>query len=190
MRRTPNSSTCSKTSAMKLFLVGYMGCGKSSSGRKAARLAGVRFWDTDSEVERSEGASVTDIFRYAGEEYFRKAERGVVERIALEEGSAIISTGGGLPVWGDNMEYLNAVGTTVYLRMSADCIARRMSPYGRARRPLLRGLNEDELRDFIARGIEEREGYYLKAHYVVEADALSSDDMAERITEIFRGYGQ
>lgn len=167
-----------------------MGCGKSSSGRKAARRARVRFWDTDVEVERAEGASVTDIFRYAGEEYFRNAERNAVERIASQPGDAIISTGGGLPAWGDNMERLNAVGKTVYLRMSAGSIAERLSPYGRERRPLLRGLNDEELRDFIARGIAERERYYLKAHCVVEADALSSDDMAERIAGIFKSYGQ
>ncbi|MCH5331647.1 MAG: shikimate kinase [Alistipes sp.] len=175
---------------MKLFLVGYMGSGKSSSGRKAARLAGVRFWDTDSEVERAEGAAIADIFRYAGEEYFRQSERSVLEGIVAREGSAIVSVGGGLPLWGDNMDYLKGAGTTVYLRMSAECIAGRMSLYGRERRPLLRGLKDEELRDFIARGIEEREPCYMRAHRVIDVDGMQSDDVARRITDIFNGYGQ
>ncbi len=79
---------------MLLFLVGYMGCGKSSLGRKAARRLGVEFIDTDAVVERDEGASVADIFCYEGEEYFRRAERAALERIVARGGDAVVSTGG------------------------------------------------------------------------------------------------
>ncbi|MBR0330193.1 MAG: shikimate kinase, partial [Alistipes sp.] len=86
-----------------LFLVGYMGCGKSTIGRKLARRLGVPFIDTDSRVEEREGATVFDIFHYEGESYFRQVEREVMES-AAQEGMAVISTGGGLPAWSDNME--------------------------------------------------------------------------------------
>ena len=99
----------------KVFLVGYMGCGKSTLARKLSRRTGVRAVDTDAEVERMEGASVGDIFRYEGEERFRELERSVVERVAASGEACIVATGGGLPTWSDNMEMLSKAGTTVYL---------------------------------------------------------------------------
>ena len=105
-----------------LFLVGYMGCGKSTLGRKLAHRMGVAYVDTDHEVEQMEGAAVYDIFQYAGEGYFRRSERAALER-TIEEGAAVVSTGGGLPTWSDNMARMNEVGCTVYLRRSAENIA-------------------------------------------------------------------
>lgn len=112
-----------------LFLVGYMGCGKSTLGRKLARRLGVDFIDTDALVEEREGASVADVFRYEGEERFREAERRVLDEVIAGASFAVVSTGGGLPTWRDNMPCMNAVGHTVYLRRSPEQIARRLSPY-------------------------------------------------------------
>lgn len=134
----------------KVFLVGYMGCGKSTLARKLSRRTGVRAVDTDAEVERMEGASVGDIFRYEGEERFRELERSVVERVAASGEACIVATGGGLPTWSDNMEMLSKAGTTVYLRRSAERIAARLTPYGRAKRPKLQGLGDAELVEFHA----------------------------------------
>ena len=91
---------------MKLFLIGYMGCGKSSLGRRVARRLDVRFVDTDSVIEEREGASISDIFQYEGEEYFRRLERSIIEEVASEESDAVVSTGGGAPAWGDNMDII------------------------------------------------------------------------------------
>ena len=98
-----------------LFLVGYMGCGKSTLGRKLARRLGVDFVDTDALVEEREGASVADVFRYEGEERFRQAERRVLDEVIAGNPFVVVSTGGGLPTWSDNMACMNAVGNTVYL---------------------------------------------------------------------------
>ena len=117
-----------------LFLIGYMGCGKSTLGRRLARRLGAEFADTDALIERREGASVADVFRYEGEERFREVEREVLEQ-TLAGTAAVVSTGGGLPVWRDNMARMNAAGFTVYLRREAEQIARRLSPYGRQKRP-------------------------------------------------------
>ena len=84
---------------MLLFLVGYAGCGKSSLGKRLARRLGKRYVDTDKLVERSEGAMVADIFYYQGEEYFRNAERGVLEQLIEEAFDGIVATGGGLATW-------------------------------------------------------------------------------------------
>ena len=118
-----------------LFLVGYMGCGKSTLGRKLARRLGVGFVDTDALVEEQAGASVADVFRYEGEARFREAEREALERAIAAGGETVVSTGGGLPTWSDNMQRMNGVGHTVFLHRTAEQIARRLSPYGRRKRP-------------------------------------------------------
>ena len=120
-----------------LFLVGYMGCGKSTLGRKLARRLGVGFVDTDALVEEQAGASVADVFRYEGEARFREAEREALERAIAAGGETVVSTGGGLPTWSDNMQRMNGVGHTVFLHRTAEQIARRLSPYGRRKRPRL-----------------------------------------------------
>ena len=108
---------------MKIFLIGYMGCGKTSLGRKLAHATGLRFVDMDAAIEEREGASVADIFRYEGEEYFRSRERRLIDELAESEEDMIISTGGGAPVWRDNMERMNEAGVTVYLRRTPEQIA-------------------------------------------------------------------
>ena len=164
-----------------------MGCGKSTLARKLSRRTGVRAVDTDTEVERMEGASVSDIFRYEGEERFRELERSVVERLAAEEGAGIVATGGGLPTWSDNMERLSKAGVTVYLRRSADKIAARLTPYGLSKRPKLQGMSGAELVAFMQRNIAEREPYYAQAALVIDCDVLSDDEAVERIVHYLEG---
>ena len=174
----------------RLFLVGYMGCGKSTLGRKLGRRLGVRFADTDACVEASEGASVVDLFRYEGEERFRAAERRALDALIDGAEAAVISTGGGLPVWRDNMERMNEAGLTVYLKRSPGCIAARLSPYGRQKRPRLRGLDDDELLAFMTRDIAEREPFYARARLIVACDGLSDDEIAARILAAWDRMGR
>ena len=164
-----------------LFLVGYMGCGKSTLGRKLARRLGVDFIDTDALVEEREGASVADVFRYEGEVCFRRIEREVLEETVGAGEAAVVSTGGGLPVWGDNMAYMNRAGRTVYLRRTAEQIARRLSPYGRRKRPRPQGLNDEELVAFMERDMAAREPFYAQASLIVDCDLLSDEEVVECI---------
>lgn len=163
-----------------LFLVGYMGCGKSTIGRKIAQRTGLRFVDTDAQVEEREGATVFDIFRYEGEERFRAIEREVLDATIASE-AAIVSTGGGLPTWRDNMEQMNQSGRTVYLRRTAENIASRLSPYGRRKRPRLRGLNDEELVRFMREDMAARETHYSKAQLVIDCDTLHDDEIITTI---------
>lgn len=164
-----------------IFLVGYMGCGKSTLGRRLARRLGVPFIDTDARVEEREGATVSDLFRYEGEQRFREIERQVLDAAIAGNDSAVISTGGGLPVWGDNMARMNAAGCTVYLRRSAENIAGRLSPYGRRKRPRLQGLNDEELVAFMTRDMASREPFYSRAKLILACDSLPDDELVERI---------
>ncbi len=166
-----------------LFLVGYMGCGKSTLARKIARRLGVESVDTDRLVEEQEGAAVADIFRYEGEEHFRRIEREALERVIGRGGTQVVSTGGGLPVWGDNMERMNRAGMTVYLRRPARQIVQRMSPYGRRKRPRLQGLNDEELVGFMPRDMIEREPFYARARLTIDCATFSDEELVEIILE-------
>lgn len=175
---------------MKLFLIGYMGCGKSSLGRRVARRLDVRFVDTDSVIEEREGASISDIFQYEGEEYFRRLERSIIEEVASEESDAVVSTGGGAPAWGDNMDIMNRAGTTVYIRRPAEQIVSRLSPYGRMKRPKLRGLSDEEIVDFMKRNMAEREPFYSRAQHVLDTVGVSDNALADIVVDIFKGNEQ
>ncbi len=164
-----------------LFLVGYMGCGKSTMARKAAKRLGLDSLDTDSAIEQREGASVVDIFAYQGEEYFRAAERAALDDIVTKSERVVISTGGGLPTWRDNMELINSVGVSVYLHREVENISSRLSEYGRRKRPRLKGLSDDELVDFMTKDLASREPYYLKATHTIECTALSDGEILDAI---------
>lgn len=166
---------------MIVFLVGYAGSGKSSLGKRLARRLGVRFVDTDKAVEQSVGASIADIFHYEGEEYFRIAERGAVEALANEGIDMVVATGGGLPTWRDNMEWLMRCGIVVYLRRSPEQILSRLTEHGRNKRPMFRGKSDDELLTFMKEQMSQRERYYAMAHYAVECTSMSDDEAVEYI---------
>ena len=166
-----------------LFLVGYMGCGKSTIGRKLARALHLEFVDTDHRIEEREGATVIDIFHYEGEERFRTIEREVLEEVITAERASVVSTGGGLPAWGDNMARMNEVGRTIYLKRSAENIASRLSPYGRQKRPRLRGLNDEELVIFMREDMAKRDPYYSQAVQVVACEGKSDEEIIREIAD-------
>lgn len=164
-----------------IFLVGYAGSGKSSLGRRLARHIGCAFVDTDKRVEEAVGASIADIFYYEGEAYFRQAERDVLESLAMEDMSLslVVATGGGMPVWKDNMEWMNEHGITIYLSRPAEQILSRLTEYGREKRPMFRGKSDEELRVFMAQQMAEREPFYSKAHIRVDCSSMSDDAVVE-----------
>ena len=164
---------------MILFLVGYAGSGKSSLGKRLARRMGLRFVDTDNVVEQQVGAPIADIFHYEGEEYFRIAERRAVESLANECVDLVVATGGGLPTWRDNMEWLVRSGVTVYLRRTPEQILSRLSDYGREKRPMFRGKSDEELLQFMHEQMALREPYYAKAQIAVDCSVMSDDDVVE-----------
>lgn len=170
----------------KIFLIGYMGCGKSSLGRKLAKAGGMEFMDMDSIIEQREGASISDIFHYQGEEYFRDAERALIEELGTAEGDMVISTGGGAPAWQNNMELMNSLGATIYLRRTAQQIASRLSPHGRQKRPKLRGLNDEELVAFMTTNMAEREPFYSKAKYCVDCAERSDAELIDYILQLVK----
>ena len=171
---------------MKIFLIGYMGCGKSSLGKKLAKAANMQFVDMDSVIEEREGAAISDIFRYEGEEYFRNLERSIIDELSAADCDMVISTGGGVPAWRDNMAKINSVGESFYLRRTAEQIASRLSPRGRQKRPKLRGLNDEELVAFMRENMAEREPYYMQATHCVECAERSDAELIEYILSVIK----
>ncbi len=168
---------------MRIFLVGYMGCGKSTIGRKLSRRLVFPFVDTDRTIELSEGATVAELFADRGESAFRELERAAIEGLVADSEQVVVSTGGGVPLWQDNMEYLNAEGMTIYLKRSVDNIISRLSPYGREKRPRIKGLGDSELRDFMISDMAAREARYSCSQLIIDADHLSDHNIVETIID-------
>ncbi len=155
---------------MRIYLVGFMGCGKTSVGKRMASRLGYSFYDTDQAVEHQQGARVGDIFRNLGESAFREMERAALQATAQFD-KVVVATGGGTPCWFDNMDFINRHGTSVYLKMGPAALQHRLENAVR-KRPMIDGLKGEALRDFIAEKLAERESFYQRAHSVVQAESV------------------
>ncbi|HEY5507435.1 MAG TPA: shikimate kinase [Paludibacter sp.] len=163
----------------RIFLIGYMGSGKTTVGKLLAERIGYSFVDMDSHIEEQQFKSVSKIFAERGEDEFRLLEQKCLHEVAQFD-DVIISTGGGAPCFFGNMEYMNAHGTTIYLRFTTAELAARLTTQA-AKRPLIATKTGDELRQFIADGLAKREPFYTQANYSVEGDINS---VVKQIVEI------
>ncbi|WNJ16805.1 shikimate kinase [Pontibacter sp. G13] len=155
------------------FLIGFMGSGKTSLGKRAANQLGWEFVDLDHWIEAKVGKTVPVIFEEMGESAFRDMEREALE--ALSEPAQtprLISCGGGTPCYGDNMALINRLGTSVYLRQRLGILTQRLTQQ-RAGRPMLSAVPADELPTFIRELLTKREPYYLQAHHVLSDEELT-----------------
>ena len=170
-----------------IIIIGYMGAGKTTVGKALAKELGVMFYDLDWYIESRMRKTVKQIFDEIGEEGFRKIERNMLHEVAEFE-NVVVSCGGGTPCFFDNMDYMNSVGQTFYLKASTETIVNHLA-MSRGERPLLKGKSPEELRDFVGTQLAEREAWYAKASEVVNVDVLDSfskielvvDDIAARI---------
>lgn len=152
----------------RIFLIGFMGSGKSFTGKQLSRLLEIPFIDLDDYIEEQAGKSIKQIFETEGEHAFRDRERRALHDMIQYE-RAVIACGGGTPCFGDNMAWMNRNGLTVYLKAPVDLLARRLEPET-AHRPLLKGLDADELRRFIRQRLRRRAPYYEQAGVVYEQE--------------------
>lgn len=158
---------------MRIYLIGFMGSGKSTLGKRLARRLDYGFQDLDHLLEEQQHMSIPEIFSRHGEEYFREREREVLHQTALHD-NMVIATGGGAPCFFDNMDFILANGKSVYLRMSHLSLAHRLEN-AFTRRPLLEDLKGESLQQYIAQKLQEREPYYLKAHCVIKGETVKPD---------------
>lgn len=155
-----------------IFLIGYMGCGKSTMGRAVSALTGVPFIDLDNYIEQRFHLTVKEIFAQRGEDGFRDVERRMLQEVADFE-DVIVACGGGTPCFFDNMEYMNTHGTTVFLNTPIDRLHSRLMR-GRHKRPLIADKDDEDLMTFIKEALAKRMDHYSKAQISFSSERLEN----------------
>jgi shikimate kinase len=159
-----------------LVLVGLMGAGKTSVGRRLAARLGLPFRDADHEVEVAAGCSIQQIFDSRGEEEFRSGERKVIRRLLQQEPIHVLATGGGTYMVAETRRLIREKALTVWLRADLDVLVRRTSR--RSHRPLLKQGNP---REILGRLMELRYPVYADADLVVDTNGNSVDATVNRV---------
>lgn len=158
---------------MRIFLVGFMGVGKTYLGRALAKSLGFDFVDLDELIENRIGMSVPSIFQQFGEPAFRQMEAESL-RSLTDLPSVVVATGGGSPCFHDNMAWMNENGITVYLQASPVLLAERLH-HEKAVRPLLANVPDEGLRNFIEAKISERANFYENCQIQFDVPAYGQD---------------
>ena len=172
---------CTKFNTMIISLVGYMGSGKSTVGKRLSKRLKLPLIDLDDYISSQEKMTVKEIFAQKGEIYFRKLEKKYLEQL-LQKEDFILSLGGGTPVYYDNMELINRYSISFYLRMKPSELAQTLAAK-KEKRPLIAHLKDEELKEFISKHLFERAPYYEKAKYKIKAGNKSSQKIVEEIIE-------
>ncbi len=149
--------------AEPVFLVGYMGCGKTTLGEVLAQQMGLRFIDLDEYIEQLHGKTIVDLFNAVGEDHFRELESAALRQMVLLT-DVIVSCGGGTPCHGDNMELMNRAGITVWLTTSPERItARLLLPDQKVKRPKIADLPAAAVLPLVQRELQARSHWYAQA---------------------------
>lgn len=159
-----------------VFLIGFMGCGKTTLGQAAAKAAGIAFVDLDQYIESRQGCTISQIFARHGEQHFRQIESEALRQTAALPGNVIVACGGGTPCFSSNMQFMLSAGTVVWLDASIDRLTARLAE-ARASRPLIASLNDAQLAPYIADELRRRTPHYTQAH--IRFDSSRLDTLSE-----------
>lgn len=164
-----------------------MGAGKTTTGKRLAKVLGYRFEDLDRIIEHETGRSIAEFFLSEGEESFRTTESGLLKSLKGED-QIIIATGGGTPCFHENLEWMNSYGITVYLQTPPRLIYGRLKK-GKLKRPLIAGLSDAGLRQYIEVKLRERESFYLKSHLIISDENIDIEELASVVIRKARQLG-
>lgn len=169
--------------AKRVYLIGYMGCGKSTIGKQLADRMGMQFIDLDYFIENRYHKSIGDIFEEKGEEVFRLIEQQALAEVSHFE-NVIISTGGGSPCFFDNIRVMNETGISIYLKSDEETLATHLM-LNQNKRPLVKGKNKEDLKSFIAKNLNQRDTYYNQATYIHHTGYLgTAKDIDSTVDEL------
>ncbi len=157
-----------------------MGSGKSTLGRNLAKHMDIEFIDLDRVIEKDLGLQISYVFREKGESFFREKEHAILTSLTCPN-NTIIATGGGTPCFFNNHNYMNKMGSTIYLKITPIELYKRLK--FDTKRPLLYN-NKLNLQDFINEQLLEREKYYQMSDYTIESDGISVNDLYKLINKI------
>lgn len=164
-----------------LVLIGFMGSGKSTVGKELAQQLNLPFVDSDEVIEQQQGKVINQIFAENGEEAFRKMEQDFISTLADLEQS-VISVGGGMPCFEDNIDRLKENGKVFYLNTSLMTLTQRLMN-NRENRPLLADLSQNELSSYVFEKLTNRTVFYRKAHVIIPNEG---NDYLKAVSEIIK----
>ena len=144
------------------------GSGKSSLATEMSNISGLKHIDSDAFIENKYNSSINEIFNKSGENKFREYEHKALKEI-LKEDNIILSTGGGMPCYYDNIDVMNNAGITVYLKTSAQTSKKRLLNNS-TERPLIKDKSNKEIKEYLDAILKDREQFYLKAKYIVDTE--------------------
>lgn len=167
---------------MIISLVGYMGSGKSHISKILSEKLNFSLIDLDKEISKRNKLTIPEIFVKKGEIYFRKLERETLEEILAAEKNLVLSLGGGTPAYYNNMEIINSNSQSVFLRASVGTLTERLSKQ-KEKRPLIANISDEDLPEFIAKHLFERNAFYSKAQFHVVTDKREPEEIVAEIIE-------
>ena len=165
---------------MKIFLIGFMGSGKTHWGHLLSQKLSVPFFDMDEQVVSHEGKTIVEIFAENGEEYFRMLEKNVLHIITESHDNFVMACGGGSPCYFNNIDFMNQSGTTVWINTPVDTIFKRLIEE-KENRPLVKGLTDEQLKGYIIKKFADRKIYYEQADVIVDEEPVHLDKLLEKI---------
>lgn len=171
-----------------IFLIGFMGCGKSYWGERLAADLKCPFLDLDGLIGENVGLSIPEIFARKGESGFRQLEQEALHQLS-ERSLSVIATGGGTPCFFDNMDWMNQHGVSIYLKVSAVTLANRLQ-HKAENRPLLAGIQTIDLQSFIISKIAERTPFYSQARAVLEDEQDDEPRFLEKLRALLSDLGE
>jgi len=163
-----------------IYLIGYMGAGKTTITKLLANELHLPFYDTDQEIEEKEKKSVTDIFKKDGELHFRMLETELLKNITQ---NSIISCGGGLPIHNNNMGLINSKGISIYLKASDNCLFNRLKNE-KQNRPLIGNKTDEKLKVYIIHELQNRSPFYNLANHTILVDNKSIDEILREVNSL------
>lgn len=167
----------------RIFLIGYMGAGKTTAGRELAKELELDFIDLDHFIQARYQKTVNQLFQEVGEDEFRNIERNMLKEVGEFE-NVVISSGGGTPCFFDNIEYMNQSGITIYLKATPEALSSRLN-LCKDKRPLIKDKDEDELYKFVLASLAKREPFYSKAKIIFETEELvTREDVKKYVQQI------
>ena len=168
---------------MIISLIGYMGSGKSHIAKLLSDRLGIKLIDLDKEISKKNKMTIDEMFQKKGEIFFRRQERALLEEIVATEDSCILSLGGGTPAYYNNMELINQNSESIFLRTSVKNLTERLLKQ-KHKRPLIANISDQDLPEFIAKHLFERNIFYNKAKYTVNSDDKTPEMVVEELCDL------
>lgn len=165
---------------MKIFLIGFMGCGKTHWAKILSEKLHIPFFDLDEKISEHKGKSIPEIFASEGEEHFRLLEKDVLYLLTESHENFVMATGGGTPCFYNNIDYLKKQGTVVWINCSTECLYKRLIKE-KDKRPLIASIPDEELKSYIIKKYSSRKIFYQQADVILPEEEITIENFVDKI---------